>query len=273
MQRAGRRDLFVCSTQTDRVLRFDGKSGRFLGAFAAGGGLSSPQGLAFGPDGHLYVCSFTAVLRFDGKSGAFRDALVPAGTVQEPAGLAFGPAGGLYVAARGGVLRFDGRSGAPRGVFAGGLSRPRALAFGGPEGDLFVADERGGGRGVIQRYRRETGEPLGTVTTIEDLATGLCFGPDGALYVGGYYRGVARYPGAGPTREIVIPAGSGGLGQLGGLTFGPDGRLYVSSARTESILCFYGDTGAFRGTFAAAAGEMKGVGALTFGPAPVAAAR
>jgi streptogramin lyase len=273
MQRSGRQGLFVCSTQTDRVLRFDGKSGRFLGAFALGGGLSSPQSLAFGPDGHLYVSSFTAVLRFDGKTGAFRDVFVPSGTAHEPAGLVFGPEGGLYVAARGGVLRFDGRSGAPRGVFAGGLNRPRALAFGGPEGDLFVADERGGGRGVIQRYRGRTGEPLGTVTTVEDLMTGLCFGPDGALYVAGYYHGVARYPGAGPSREIVIPAGSGGLGQVGGLTFGPDGCLYVSSARTESILSFYADSGAFRGTFAAAAGELKGAAALAFGPAPAAAAR
>src|SRR4051794_11381014 len=52
-------DLFVSSGNTNSILRYDGVSGATLGAFvsAGSGGLDSPQGLTFGPDGSLYVSS------------------------------------------------------------------------------------------------------------------------------------------------------------------------------------------------------------------------
>src|SRR5262245_27076496 len=73
------------------VLRFEGPSGpnpgAFLGTFVAGGsgGLASPNGILFGPDGDLYVASSalsghsalparqgtSQVLRYDGTTGAF----------------------------------------------------------------------------------------------------------------------------------------------------------------------------------------------------------
>ena len=71
---------------TDEVLRYDGSTGAFLGAFvsAGSGGLDDPTGLAFGPDGNLYVGSFfdrvDQVLRYDGATGAFLDAFVSAGS-------------------------------------------------------------------------------------------------------------------------------------------------------------------------------------------------
>ena len=48
----------------------------------ANGALSLPHGLAFGPDGHLYVASAgnDRVLRYNGTTGAFADTIVPAGT-------------------------------------------------------------------------------------------------------------------------------------------------------------------------------------------------
>ncbi len=77
-------DLLVLSNHTNEVLRYDGRTGAFLGAFvsAGSGGLDDPGDLTFGPDGNLYVGSFATdeVLRYDGATGAFLDAFVSAGS-------------------------------------------------------------------------------------------------------------------------------------------------------------------------------------------------
>jgi sugar lactone lactonase YvrE len=124
------------------VLRFNGESGEFLGAFVPrdSGGLYNATGLVFGPDGNLYVSSYTthSVLRYNGTNGVFIDAFVPASTggLDSPAGLAFGPDGRLYVcdAFNHVVVRYDGKTGAFVDVLvaprSGGLSSgPNALTF------------------------------------------------------------------------------------------------------------------------------------------------
>ena len=73
--------LYVADFDGDRVLRYDGQSGAFLGVFvsAASGQLDGPDaGMVFGPDGDLYVPSYwnNRVLRYDGTSGAFVEAWV-----------------------------------------------------------------------------------------------------------------------------------------------------------------------------------------------------
>src|SRR5262249_50316240 len=88
-------DLFVTSFETDEVLRFDGRSGKYLGVFvsAGSGGLDGPDaGTKFGPDGLLYVPSFwnDRVLRYD-ATGAFVDEFIPfrTGGLRQPRDLAF----------------------------------------------------------------------------------------------------------------------------------------------------------------------------------------
>ena len=65
------------------VVRFDGTSGAFIDVFATAGsgGLDTPEQMAFGPDGNLYVASFNSneVLRYNGTTGAFIDVFVAAG--------------------------------------------------------------------------------------------------------------------------------------------------------------------------------------------------
>jgi hypothetical protein len=165
----------VCAADTNSILRYDGTTGAFKGVFvpSGSGGLTTPQGLAFGPDGNLYVASgnffagtpFPAgsILRYEGLAGpnpgAFLGTFVPPGSggLSTPAGLLFGPDGkndgklDLYVtsavvsngsnnrvdfvAAPGSseVLRYDGATGAFIDTFvsqdSGGLQYPTFMTF------------------------------------------------------------------------------------------------------------------------------------------------
>lgn len=69
-------NLYVTSSGSDHILRYNGTGGAFLDVFAKPfeDGCNDPVGLAFGPhDGHLYVTcrSSHSVVRYDGQSGAF----------------------------------------------------------------------------------------------------------------------------------------------------------------------------------------------------------
>ena len=96
-------NLFVSSPfgNPNAVLEYNGTTGAFITTFASGNGLIEPTGLAFGPDGNLYVNSAKSnqVLEFNGTTGAFIK--VFASGVMIPSGLAFGN-GNLYVANGGG---------------------------------------------------------------------------------------------------------------------------------------------------------------------------
>jgi len=75
---------------SDKVTRYDGTSGAYLGDFIVGGGLK-PYGLGFGADGNLYVCNDTAdtVGRYYGTDGAFLDTFASA--ANDPSFLTFSP--------------------------------------------------------------------------------------------------------------------------------------------------------------------------------------
>ena len=69
-------NLFVTSEGSNAVRRYDATTGEFLGNFTTPGvaGMTTPVGMAFGPDGYLYVTSFNErVYRFDGTTGEFLD--------------------------------------------------------------------------------------------------------------------------------------------------------------------------------------------------------
>ena len=88
-------NLYVGSSGTGAVLRYDGKTGAPLGVFATGGGLDAPSGFAFSPaDGDLYVESRLSnkLLRYDGHSGAFKSAVTDGGEVEAPEYLLAWPA-------------------------------------------------------------------------------------------------------------------------------------------------------------------------------------
>jgi DNA-binding beta-propeller fold protein YncE len=73
---SARAELFVASFSGNRVHRYNETNGAPIdtGIFVAAGsgGLNLPHGMAFGPDGNLYVASAgnDAVLRYQGTNGS-----------------------------------------------------------------------------------------------------------------------------------------------------------------------------------------------------------
>ncbi|MCH8274116.1 MAG: NHL repeat-containing protein [Armatimonadetes bacterium] len=275
--------LLVCSMDTDSILRFDAATGSFVDAFvpSGSGGLSSPHGFVFGPDGNLYVASriTQSIMRYDGETGDFIDEFASGGPLNLPNGIAFGPDGNLYVASSrsDSVLRYDGQTGAFIDEFvppgSGGLSVPVPLYFG-SDGHLYV----GGGvlSGSIKRYNGTTGAYMGdfTVGAVVPSPTDFVWAADGNLYVSAWDAdSIMRFNGVtGEFVDIFVTSGSGGLDGPRGLRFGPDGNLYVCEwPRSGRVLRFDGFTGEFIDNFIEGGGGLSWPAYLMFSNEPATA--
>jgi DNA-binding beta-propeller fold protein YncE len=95
--------LYVASTGSSQILKYNAQTGAFVGV-GASEGLSSPKSVKFGSDGLMYVASANnnRVMRFT-ASGTYVDDYVPAGSggMSILSRLAFGPNGDLYVSVGG----------------------------------------------------------------------------------------------------------------------------------------------------------------------------
>jgi DNA-binding beta-propeller fold protein YncE len=116
----------------NRVQAWDPKTRTLVRDFGPNTDLPLPVGLAFGPDGYLYVADWSAreILRYDSQTG---DMLGVFATLSSaPVNIAFGPHdGNLYVTA-GDILRYDGTTGEFIDVFieeGGALDYPRGMLF------------------------------------------------------------------------------------------------------------------------------------------------
>jgi hypothetical protein len=163
-------NLFAATAVTDSILQFDGSTGAFIGTFSSPGPLSLPDpfGLAFGPDGHLYVTTGNhVVMKINGQSGAPIGAFVSTGSggLNTPRGLLFKPDGNLLVASGGSsaILEYDGASGAFIGRFDHGgslsgfwgLQNPWSIRLH-PRGDVVLVSSNVG-NAAIHSYELATG--------------------------------------------------------------------------------------------------------------------
>ena len=290
------------------VLRYDGRTGAFLDFFVSQGRFSSSlflSGLAFGPDGNLYVSDSGKISRFNGQTGAFLSDVVTQGApgsggLALPRQLVFGSDGHLYVInlsfassgsgtlASAQILRFDGQTGTFLNTFVPSGSGGLACFIGGlvfgPDSHLYVisnpiqgslgpnSGQSCPGTFGVLRYDGRTGTFLNAfvLPTSIGLAApqGLVLGPDGHLYVASSgTSAILRYDGqTGAFLGAFVSSGSGGLANPTGLVFGADGNLYASSG-TGAILRYDGQTGAFLGAFVPrGSGGLTEPQGLVFGP-------
>lgn len=180
----------VSNGSPHRLLKFNGMTGAYLADLTATLGSTSFDvpywGLAFGPDGNLYLSGGTTggVLRFNPTTATFMDVFVPMGSggLNNAHGLTFGPDDNLYVAGGdldGRVWKFDGATGAFLGLFVatldnGGMTRPDGLVFG-PAGNLFVSSDTG----KVLRFAGSDGHFL---DVFAELEYPLGLGPAGLVF-------------------------------------------------------------------------------------------
>ncbi|MFV2065460.1 MAG: DUF4347 domain-containing protein, partial [Pirellulales bacterium] len=262
---------------TNSVLEYEATSGNFVQLIGSlGDGLNLPHSIAQGPDGNLYVSSYTgdSVLRYD-AAGNFIDIFVtPAsGGLNSPTDLTFGADGNLYVSSltSNQILRYDGASGAFIDAFvsasSGGLTTPSGLTFG-ADGNLYVSSLN---TNEVLRYNGTTGAFMDAFVASGSGGMGqpaqLLFGPDGNLYVASRFDdAVHRYNGTtGAHIDTFVTSASGGIDGNVGLTFGPDGNLYVSARNSNNVMRYDGTTGAFIDAYVnAGSGGLSGPGFITF---------
>jgi len=82
-------NLYVASNNPPAINKYDNK-GNFLGVFSNYSSFITPQGLAWGMDGNLYVADAMAqfIVRLNGSTGTFIDIFVPVGHgLMRPIGL------------------------------------------------------------------------------------------------------------------------------------------------------------------------------------------
>lgn len=208
--------------------------------------LAAPQwikagGLAFGPDGDLYVVSTEnhyangstdyehTILRFDAATGDYRGVYLDRGDGD----LTFGADGDLYLFDRQAVLRYDGET-LVTFVPAEALivdsesgSEPLAslpnvlyLAFS-PDGILTITATE---LGEVMRADGKTGAPIDKLGEGElSLPVGAVFGSDGEFFVANSTTGEVLYS-TGEHFELLDTT----LDRPGYLVFGPDGGLYAT---------------------------------------------
>jgi sugar lactone lactonase YvrE len=226
-------ELLIASAGSGAVSAYDEGGGTLPQPVT---GLSSPQGLAFAPDGTLFVSDADSnlVLVTD-ASGSVLGTLGGDSPLADPAGLAFGPDGSLHVASAGtdSVLVF-GRDGAFAGEIGAedGLSEPWGLALG-LDARLRVAS-RGTDRIAVFDASGALVDELDAAGAL-DAPLGLCLDGDGLLWVASSGNDtVLALDGEG----AVVHAfdGDGMLDAPCDLAFGPDGLLYVSSSGSDRVL-------------------------------------
>ena len=237
-------DLYVSGFFFSDVQRFYGPLSATPGAVHPAPGFSGdeyvagvsrrPWGLAFGPDGNLFIANQQggdgAIMRVKGPFDASPGAPAPAP----------GQTGSIFVPSS--------------------IGNYTVLAFG-LDQNLYA-----GGTGAIKRFDAVTGASLGNFTSGPTLYAvwGLAFGPDQNLYASSFNScspgptctttnsAILRFDGrTGAFIDTFVTNLRGGMEEPNGIGFGTNGDLFVCnyslSSQTTEVLRFHGPLNASAG--------------------------
>jgi DNA-binding beta-propeller fold protein YncE len=266
-------DLLVSGLGSGAIHRYDGVTGEPKGIFVRG--LDGPTGMAFGPDGHLYVTRINsgAVLRFDGVTGASLGTFIEEGFGSGARSLVFLPEGDLLVgyggeaAAANRVVRFDGVTGAMIDVVASGQGMRGITSFArGPDGDLYVAAALSN---EVFVFRGLSGEFVRKFTCGDRNRnlTGILFHQGKLLATASDRAAVYQYDPR--TGECLGSFATTGLNVPIGIVAAPDGNVLVASLLADSVAKLDGVSGAVVTFVQSGAGGLSQPHSLTFMPAEV----
>jgi Dockerin type I domain len=158
----------------NRIVLLD-NNGNYLQDFVADGvgGLHGPTGMAYGPDGNLYVAN---------ASLGAND-----------------------------IVKFDGQTGAPLGTFATGLNGPTGLRYDSIDGN-FYATNFGNFAGSTVSKINAAGTVLGNFGTGHALPTSIAIDPTGNIYIGEFGSGaVNKYAANGALLATGSVPATGGI--------------------------------------------------------------
>lgn len=235
-------DLLVGSWATHTVYRVNEQTGEFAPFVTSrSGGLSTPDGLAYGPDGNLYVASAdtSQVLRYNGQTGEFIDVFASQ-NINRAGYLSFGPDNYLYVSnGDGRVTRYDSSSGEFVDVFIQDpqLSFPVGLAWN--DGKVYVTDFNAPAN--VLRFDANSGDFIDVFATDPIAPIYPLFDQNDNLLVADYGGSrVLKYDQDGNlVSTLVDPLLSGPVGLLEL----EDGSLFVTSWNNGRMMRFDQSTG------------------------------
>jgi DNA-binding beta-propeller fold protein YncE len=212
--------IYVVSEGNDQIQRYrhDGTYA-FVDVFAQFAANFDPTGLAFGPDGEVYVASYgtSSVVELDPLTGATIGTVLPSdsGLLGADNGMMVSASGRLYVPGYDSstVARVDLATSDVDADFvasgSGGLSETRGIV---DEGTTILVG--GEGSGAIYRFDAESGAPIETLISGLNRPTGMTLDIDGSLLVLWGNR-VRRYD-----RTTGAPLGIFANGADGGISGG-----------------------------------------------------
>lgn len=174
-------EMLVGSAANAKILRFNADTGAYLGIFAQGGDLVSPNGIAVLSDGTVAVGDFVThkVLRYDANGNLIETLGTLTGT---PYGMLATEDDGFLVseydsAPSGRVLRWTAAAGFQTFIEGGPLNGPDGMVI--RDGVLYVSSQK---TNAVLKYNANTGAFLGELTKDGKLGEGANAGPSGLTF-------------------------------------------------------------------------------------------